>query len=170
MPLQYNVRMIPDPNKFYGNQWLARKPFVPLDKIPMPVKRDVSASPVTAKFNAPSATHYPDPIAKTHDETHLEPQHHEEPTDWKPVDFTRGQLLKKGVSDTNRFRYGLNKQLKESFLNSAQRAEVSKMLTGNISSSGLGMRNVKRGLWKLQSQGTLTKGQTQRLMKNLGIH
>jgi len=85
------------------------------------------------------------------------------------VDFSKGQLLKKGISNTKNFRYQLDKQLKGVFNKTSQRDAVNKMIQNKMTRSGLAMRDVKRGLWDMKAQGHITQGQMNKLMGHFKI-
>jgi len=165
--------VIRDPNQMNSAEWAARGALMPATP-----KRKTSSVPSEPNLKSIKGMSYSDSSKSLHKEIQTGLASQKQPGNaapkpetqsWQPVDFSRGAILKKGISNTKNFRYQLDKQLKGVFAKSGQRAAVSKMIQDKITGSGLTSKNVKRGLWDLKNQGHITTGQMNKLMGHFKI-
>lgn len=158
--------MIRDPSLMNSAEWAKRSAFEPATP-----KKKASPLPSAPPLKSIQGLSYSDASASLRKNIQSSLAKKPEPAKapgWI-VDFSRGQLLKKNISNTKNFRYQLDKQLKGVFNKTSQRDTVNKMIQKKMTRSGLAMRDVKRGLWDLKAQGHITTGQMNRLMGHFRI-
>ena len=165
-----------DSNLLSGHDWETRRPIVPsaispkliqkfepkaeaLKKPDMPRKgsETVSRKYFSSAGSIPSARPQPQMPAKP-------AVSHE----WKPIDFSRGQILR-NVSNTRNTRFQMDKQLRGIFNKSSTRSKVINAFAGKITGSGkLSLRDAKQATYQLRKEG-FTQSEINRVRKSMNF-
>ncbi|MEO8065485.1 MAG: hypothetical protein ABI643_01350 [Candidatus Doudnabacteria bacterium] len=148
---------------------LFKKPLVPTPQLDKPTVRN-TPPPSNVRTPAPTTDRFAQ-VRETARKTQISAPVKNNPVkkDFGVIDFSKKSVVR-GVSNTEKTRSQLYKQLGGVFNSSTQRSEVTKELGRQISSGGIVTRgSAKKALWNLQKAGKLTSGQVSRTFKKLGM-